>query len=159
MASDYLLVLAMVDGESLDSSHPGAIEINTWSLGAVNPPRRESGGLSAGKVKFSDLAVSFLLEKATVDLLSKVSTGRHIPVATLYGRKSGDDKRQDYLVIQLVDVVVAGWKPTGANRAGIPIVTLTLSFSIIKFIYREQLSDQKLGPSLMTTWDLKALRR
>ncbi len=39
LASDYLLVLDGIKGESADASHPGAIEIQSFSWGASNPGR------------------------------------------------------------------------------------------------------------------------
>ena len=85
-----------VKGESKDDAHKETIEIASWSLGASNPTSVGSAGMSAGKVSYSDLSVMISLEKASVELLSRVSTGKVIKKAVLYGRKAGDDKRQDY---------------------------------------------------------------
>ncbi|HVK07419.1 MAG TPA: type VI secretion system tube protein Hcp, partial [Gemmataceae bacterium] len=57
MASDYLLELDGVKGESKDDAHKETIEIASWSLGASNPTSVGSAGMSAGKVSFSDLNV------------------------------------------------------------------------------------------------------
>ena len=99
----------------------GSIEIASWSLGASNPTSVGSAGMSAGKVSFSDLSVMISLEKASVELLSRVCNGKVIKKATLYGRKAGDDKRQDYLKVTLQEVMVSSWQ-TSASGAPISVV-------------------------------------
>ena len=129
MASDYLLELDGVTGESKDDVHKETIEIASWSLGASNPTSVGSAGMSAGKVSYSDLSVMISLEKASVDLLTRVSTGKVIPTAILYGRKAGDDKRQDYLTVKLYEVMVSSWQTSASDGSGIPTLSVSLSFA------------------------------
>jgi type VI secretion system secreted protein Hcp len=159
MASDYLLELDGVKGESKDDVHKETIEIASWSLGASNPTSVGSGGLSAGKVSYSDLSVMISLEKASVDLLSRVSTGKVIPKAVLYGRKGGDDKRQDYLKVTLKEVMVSSWQTSASDGSGIPMLSVSFAFSNIEFIYKEQKPDQTLGDDMIATYDLKSLKK
>ena len=159
MASDYLLELDGVKGESKDDVHKETIEIASWSLGASNPTNVGSSGLSAGKVSYSDLSVMISLEKASVDLLTKVSTGKVIPKAILYGRKGGDDKRQDYLKVTLSEVMVSSWQTSASDGSGIPMLSVSFAFSKIEFIYKPQNEDQTLGDDMIATYDLKALKK
>lgn len=48
-ASDYLLQLEGVQGESATKGNPAPIEVASWSLGASNPTSVGSSGMSAGK--------------------------------------------------------------------------------------------------------------
>ena len=57
-ASDYLLQLDGVQGESSTKGHPAPIEISSWSWGASNPTSVGSTGMSAGKVNVQDLSVT-----------------------------------------------------------------------------------------------------
>ena len=52
MASDYLLKLEGIKGESLDAKHKDEIEIESFSWGATQPGTFASGGGGAGKVSF-----------------------------------------------------------------------------------------------------------
>ncbi|HEX7373694.1 MAG TPA: type VI secretion system tube protein Hcp, partial [Steroidobacteraceae bacterium] len=56
-ASDYLLQLDGVQGESATKGQPAPIEISSWSWGASNPTSVGSTGMSAGKVNVQDLSV------------------------------------------------------------------------------------------------------
>ena len=49
MASDYLLKLEGIKGESLDAKHKDEIEIESFSWGATQPAGVASGGGGAGK--------------------------------------------------------------------------------------------------------------
>ena len=159
MASDYLLELDGVKGESKDDAHKETIEIASWSLGASNPTSVGSAGMSAGKVSFSDLNVMISLEKASVELLSRVSTGKVIKKAVLYGRKAGDDKRQDYLKVTLQEVMVSSWQTSASDGSGIPMLSVSFAFSKIEYVYKVQNEDQTLGDDLLTTYDLKAAKK
>ena len=56
-ASDYLLQLDGVQGESATKGSPATIEVASWSLGASNPTSVGSSGMSAGKVNVHDMTV------------------------------------------------------------------------------------------------------
>src|SRR5262245_51625428 len=56
-ASDYLLQLDGVQGDSATKGHPAPIEISSWSWGASNPTSVGSTGMSAGKVNVQDMTV------------------------------------------------------------------------------------------------------
>jgi len=56
-ASDYLLQLDGVQGESATKGQPTTIEISSWSWGASNPTSVGSPGMSAGKVSVHDMTV------------------------------------------------------------------------------------------------------
>jgi type VI secretion system secreted protein Hcp len=159
MASDYLLELDGVKGESKDDAHKETIEIASWSLGASNPTSVGSSGMSAGKVSYSDLTVMISLEKASVELLSRVSTGKVIKKAVLYGRKAGDDKRQDYLTVTLEEVMVSSWQTSASDGSGIPMLSVSFSFSKITYQYCIQKPDQTLDSPLLTTYDLKMAKK
>ena len=115
-SADYYLTLDGVAGESRAAGgHAGQIEIASWSLGASNPTSAGSSGMSAGKVSYSDLSVMISLEKAPLGL----KAGTKIPVVEV--RKSGDDKRQDYLVVTLEEVMVSSFQKLDDGNARLSI--------------------------------------
>jgi len=115
--------------------------------------------MSAGKVSYSDLSVMISLEKASVELLSRVSTGKVIKKAVLYGRKAGDDKRLDYLTITLEECMVSSWQTSASDGSGIPMLSVSFSFSKITYQYCIQKPDQTLDSPLLTTYDLKLAKK
>ncbi|HEV3436619.1 MAG TPA: type VI secretion system tube protein Hcp, partial [Gemmata sp.] len=56
MASDYLLEIDGIKGESQDDKHKDTIEISSFSWGATNAGSSSSGsGGGAGKVSYQDV--------------------------------------------------------------------------------------------------------
>ncbi|HVK08760.1 MAG TPA: type VI secretion system tube protein Hcp, partial [Gemmataceae bacterium] len=82
-----------------------------------------------------------------------------IKKATLYGRKAGDDKRQDYLKVTLQEVMVSSWQTSASDGSGIPMLSVSFAFSKIEYVYKVQNEDQTLGDDLLTTYDLKAAKK
>ena len=74
-------------------------------------------------------------------------------------RKSGDDKRLDYLKIVLEDVVVSSWQTSASDGSGIPMLSISFAFSKIQYVYKVQNADQTLGDDLIATYDLKAAKK
>lgn len=112
-ASDFLLEIDGIKGESKDDRHPETIEIESFSWGASNAGASGGGG-GAGKVSFSDIHFSVKLSKATPQLLVACASGTPIRTAKLYARKSGSD-RQEYYTIQLENILVSSLRQTGQN--------------------------------------------
>ncbi len=122
-SADYYLTLDGVAGETRAAGgHSGQIEIASWSFGASNPTSAGSSGMSAGKVSYSDLSVMISLEKAPLGL----KAGTKIPVVEV--RKSGDDKRQDYLVVTLEEVMVSSFQKLDDGNARLSINYARIAF-------------------------------
>jgi type VI protein secretion system component Hcp len=122
-SADYYLTLDGVAGETRAAGgHSGQIEIASWSFGASNPTSAGSSGMSAGKVSYSDLSVMISLEKAPLGL----KAGTKIPVVEV--RKSGDDKRQDYLVVTLEEVMVSSFQKLDDGNARLSINYARVAF-------------------------------
>ena len=64
MASDYVLKIDGIKGESTDSKHKDEIEIESFSWGATQPGSFASGGGGgAGKVSFQDIHFTIANER------------------------------------------------------------------------------------------------
>jgi hypothetical protein len=78
-ASDYLLEIKGVQGESGASDASQTIELSSWSWGASNPTSVGSSGMSAGKVSMQDMSV-MATQPATAQAVrespTKASTGK-----------------------------------------------------------------------------------
>ncbi len=92
MASDYLLKIEGIKGESTDSKHKDEIEIESFSWGATQPGTFSTGGGGgAGKVSFQDLHFTSRVSVASPNLMVACASGQHIKVATLTVRKAGKE--------------------------------------------------------------------
>lgn len=154
-ASDYLLELDGIKGESSDSTHPGNIELASFSWGATNVPLLVGGGGGAGKVSFQDLHFTTSVSKASPQLFLACASGTHIKKATLFVRKAGGT--QDYYVITLSDILVTGISqgsgtPGGTTTpAAAPTESFSLNFTKIEWEYR---AADATTPPVKSGWDL-----
>jgi type VI secretion system secreted protein Hcp len=155
-ASDYLLEIDGIKGESADKKHKDTIEIESFSWGVSQTGAHSSGGGGgAGKASFQDLHFTTRVNKASPLLFKRCATGEHIKKATLFVRKSGGNQ-EDYLTIKLEDVLVSSYQTKPSDDAdSVPTDSVSLNFTKISFDYKPQLSDGKLGAPVHGGWDLK----
>lgn len=157
MASDFLLEIDGIKGESSDSKHKETIEIESFSWGMSNGGASASGGGGgAGKVHFQDLHFTTKVNKASPLLAVHCASGKHIKKATLFVRKGGGDQ-QDFYKISLEDLLVSSYQSGGHDSAGtqIPTDQFSLNFAKIKFEYSAQKSDGTLESPASFEWNLK----
>ena len=159
-ASDYLLELDGIKGESSDRKHKDTIEIESFSWGVSNSGVRSSGGGGgAGKVSFSDISVTKLVDKSSPLLFKRAATGQHIKKAVLFVRKSGGDQ-QEYMKITLSDLIVSSFKTAPDKSSNsVPLETVSMNFSKIEFSYSPQKADGSLAAPVVSTYDLKAAKK
>ena len=154
-ASDYLLVLDGIPGESVDAKYPGAIEIETFSFGVSNAGSVIiGGGGGAGKANFTELSFNKRLDKTSPLLYLSCANGRHLPSATLILRKPAGDKPFEYYVVKLTEVMVSSVQTGGAAGGGTPTESFSLSFAKIEFIYTPQRADGGAGTPVRSGWDV-----
>jgi type VI secretion system secreted protein Hcp len=139
-ASDYLLELEGIKGESKDEVYRDAIEIESFSWGCSNPSA--GTGTPTGTVVFTGLEVAASVSIASPQLLMACASGKPIPRAILHVRKAGT--QQEYLTITLEDVMVSSWSTSSAPRSQTGSVTgedppptesLSINFTKIEFKY------------------------
>jgi type VI secretion system secreted protein Hcp len=84
------------------------------------------------------------------------ATGVHIKKAVLTCRKAGK-QQQEYLTIVLSDFLVSSYQTGASNHDGVvPVDQISLNFSSVVFVYREQKPDGTLGPP---SWRAPTSRR
>lgn len=152
---DYFLKIEGVDGESTDDKHKGEIEIESWSVGAVNGGSFSSGGGGgSGKVAMGDFNFTKKTDKASAKLLAACATGEHLKKATLVCRKAGTDQ-QEFLTIILSPLLVSSYQTGGAAGSEvIPMEQIALNFGKIEYKYKEQKPDGSLGGEVIGGWDV-----
>jgi type VI secretion system secreted protein Hcp len=156
MASDYLLEIEGIKGESSDKKHPGTIEIDSFSWGVSNAGAHAAGGGGgAGKASFQDLHFTTTVNKASPLLMLHCANGAHIKKAVLFVRKQGGEQ-QEYYKITLEDLLVSSYQSGGSAGGGsIPVDQFSLNFTKIKFEYAPQDEKGKLAAHIPATWNVK----
>jgi type VI secretion system secreted protein Hcp len=159
-ASDYLLEIDGIKGESSDKKHKDTIEIESFSWGATNSGVRSSGGGGgAGKVSISEIVVTKLVDRSSPLLFKRAVTGEHIKKATLFVRKAGGSQ-QEYMKLTLSDVLVSSYKTAPSEGSdSVPQDRVSLNFSKIEYSYSPQKADGSLAAPLVSTYDLKAAKK
>ncbi len=157
-ASDYFLVLDGIPGESNDRAHPAAIEIVSFSFGAANSGRVGAPGTGAGKVSFSDISFSKVIDKASPLLYLRTANGARIPKATLFLRTTSSNPVLEYYTVTLSDVLVTSMVTSGSSGGGVPNESFSLSFGKIEFSYRPQKPDGSLDAPIKSGWDVVSNR-
>ena len=134
MASDFLLEIDGIKGESQDSKHKETIEIESFSWGASNSGSHSAGmGGGSGKVSLQDLHCTANVSKASPVLFLKCCTGEHIKKAVLHVRKQGKEQ-QEFYKVTLEDLLVSSYQ-SGDSTGGNPVPTdqFSLNFTKIKY--------------------------
>jgi type VI secretion system secreted protein Hcp len=146
MASDYLLEIDGIKGESHDSKHKDTIEIESFSWGASHPGSFSSGGGGGtGKVSFQDLHFVTPVNKASPLVAKACATGQHIKKAVLFVRKAGG-KQEEFYKVTIEDILVSSYQSGGHGGSGqVPTDQFSLNFAKIEFEYSPQ--DEKGGLS------------
>ena len=159
MASDYLLKLEGIKGESLDAKHKDEIEIESFSWGATQPAAVASVGGGAGKVSFQDIHFTMRVNVASPNLMVACASGQHIKEATLTVRKAGRDQLE-YYILKLSDTLVSSYQSGGSEGSNaLPVDQFSLNFAKIEFEYKSQKPDGTLGATVKGGWDLKANKK
>jgi len=157
MASDFLLEIDGIKGESKDHKHKETIEVSSFSWGVSNPGSfGGGGGGGAGKASFQDLHFSSTAGKQSPMLSKASATGQHIKKAQLFVRKAGGDA-EDYYKIILEDVLISSYQSGGSDGSGsLPTDQFSLNFAKIEFDYCPQDEKGKLAAPVIFKYDLKA---
>ena len=156
MASDYLLEIDGIKGESSDAKHKETIEVSSFSWGVSNAGSfAAGGGGGAGKASFQDLHFTSTVNKASPLLAKACATGQHIKKATLFVRKAGGDQ-QDYYVIKLEDILCSSYQSGGSEgSSALPTDQFSLNYAKIEYNYSVQKPDGSVEAPVIFKYNLK----
>ena len=155
MASDFLLKIDGVPGESNQDKHKGEIEVGSFSWGAAQQGSMSAGGGGgAGKASMHDLSFSAPVSKASPVLFQKCATGEHIKKALLTVRKAGKNQ-QEYYKITLTDLLISSYQSGGADGGGPPMDSFSLNYTKIEFSYAAQKPDGTLEGAVIGKFNIK----
>lgn len=157
MASDFLLEIDGIKGESQDSKHKGTIELASFSWGVAQTGGHSAGGGGgAGKSHFQDLHCTASVNVSSPVLMLACASGEHIKKATLFVRKAGKDQH-DYYKVEMSDLLISGYQSGGSHE--VPTDQFSLNFAKITFQYQEQNEKGELSAKSAGGWDIKANKK
>jgi type VI secretion system secreted protein Hcp len=158
MAVDMFLKITSaegpVDGESIDSSHAGEIEILAWNWGLSQSGSTHSGkGGGSGKVNVQDLSFTKYVDKSSPTLMKLCCKGTHLPEAVLTVRKAGGDP-VEYVKLKLKECIVSSITSGGSGGADRVTENIALNFAEFHYEYTPQEADNTAGASIPMGWNI-----
>jgi type VI secretion system secreted protein Hcp len=150
------LQLATITGDSIEPGLVGSFELSAFDLAmAATSSLSTGGGGGAGKATFRASAIT-RYQKGVPTIYTTSATGKHLQTATATVKKKKGDKKVDYYVVTLSDVLISSVSTGPATGDGkIPDVALTLDFSAVSIELRNEKPDGTPAPSTLVEWDLK----
>ena len=156
MATDILLKIDGIKGESVIEGHKDEIDVLAWSWGMTQSgTTHTSTGGGSGKVSVSDITLTKYVDIATHELIKACCNGRHIKEATLVVRKAGGSSPLNYLTLKMEEVLVSSYN-TGGSNDDLDRVQETLTFNFARFNIEYQQQNEKGGKkgSANAGWDI-----
>ena len=157
MASDYLLEIDGIKGESKDAKHKDTIEVDSFSWGLSHPGSFSAGsGGATGRASFQDIHFTTTVNKASPQLALSCATGKHFDKVTLYVRKAtGGGGQAEYYKIELKGVMISSYQAGGhAGDESMPTDQFSLNYAKIEFVYKTQSDKGVLGPDIMMEYNV-----
>lgn len=154
MASDFLLKIDNIKGESAQAGYPDWIEVASWNWGESQTGTMHAGaGGGAGKVSMQDFSFSSPMSSATADLVAKCANGEHLKKVELHARKAGG-KQEVFLKLLLENCLVSSYSTGGSGD--VPMETFSINFQKIKMEYFKQDAKGAMTAAGIMTYDMKA---
>ena len=130
-----------VEGESTDEKHENEIMLTSCSFSAHNASayNNASKTVSKGQAIMADIAYTKEADKTSVMLFKACAAGKVFPKVTIsFQTNTGDDKKIDFLVYELENVVVNNYNFSAAQSAD---ESGSLTYAKIRQVYDQR--DEK----------------
>jgi type VI secretion system secreted protein Hcp len=140
-ANDMFLKIDGVQGESLDATHKGEIQVLSWSWGeSAGTAMTRRGSLPAACIQ--DLAFTKFVDSATPALIMNTMTGEVAQTAVLVVRRVAGG--QEFLKFTMKNVTISSYQ-TGASQAENALTeNVVLHFQSLEGHYVKQKPDGSL---------------
>lgn len=159
MATDMLMKIDGIKGESKIDKHADEIDVESFSWGMTQSGSAHSGGgAGTGKVSVHDLNFTKIIDKSTPDLMAFCCSGKHIANAKLTCRKAGENPL-DFLVITMEDVFITSVQSAGNHGQDRPVENVSLNFARVKVEYAAQDAKGGAADKPKMGWDIEANKK
>ena len=154
MAVDMFIKIDDIKGESADGKHKDEIDVLAWSWGMTQSGTTHMGhGGGAGKVNVQDISFTKYVDKATPNLLSMCSSGKHFKEAKLIVRKAGGNPLE-YIKLTMKDGLISSVSTGGSGGEDRLTENVTLNFSAFEYEYVPQKGDGSADSSSPIKWNI-----
>lgn len=137
MASDVMLQLEGVDGDSKRQGFEKQIEVSSWSWGmSQSSSVHTAAGGGQGKVSVQDLSFTASMSKAGATLAQFCTIGKHIAKGKLTCLKADNEKGLAYFTAELTDIIITSYSTGGSGE--FPTEHFTIQFAQFKNKFTEQ---------------------
>lgn len=161
---DYFLKIDGVDGESVDSRHPGEIRLVSFNWGEMNSGHAghgggHGGGAAAGKVDPQDLQFTKRVDKASPKLFIACATGEHFKKAVLVARRAGGEQHE-FLKLTMEDMTVSSYQLDASTASDlVPMDQVALRFAKLEMSYKPQKPDGTLDAEIKQKFNFATNRK
>jgi type VI secretion system secreted protein Hcp len=146
--------IGALKGEARDDKHKGDIDVLAWSWGMANSGSAHvGGGAGAGKVSVQDISFTKYIDTSSTELMLACCNGKHFDKATLVVRKAGE-KPLEYITVTMEDLIITSVSTGGSGGEDRLTENVTLNFSRVKVMYKEQTETGGVGEKPEMGWDV-----
>lgn len=127
-----------IEGESTDENHENEIKLTSFSFTAFNSSsyNNASKTVSKGQANMGDISGTKEVDKTSVTLFAACAAGKVIKNGKIsFQSNVGDDKKIDFLVYELENVVVNSYSFSASSMAD---ESFSLTYAKIKQIYDQR---------------------
>lgn len=151
-ASDFLLKIDGIDGESTADKHKGYIDILSWSWGVAQAATLGSSA-RIGKACPTDMSLAKPVDKSSPPLISGAMGGTVSPTAILIGlRGGGGAAPQEYLKVEMKNVLVSSYQVSGSSGGGGATDAFSLRAGSMTVTYYPQKDDGTNGTPVVASF-------
>ena len=154
MAVDMFLKIDGIEGESLDDSHGGEIDVLNWTWGMTQTgTAHKGGGAGNGSVSVQDVVVSKHVDRSSPTLMKLCCSGKHFDKAVLTCRKAGGSP-VEYVKLRLIKGIITEVSSGGTTGDDRLTETVRLNFEQFEYIYTPQDSKGAAGGEIPAQWNI-----
>lgn len=135
--ADMFLKMQDVTGEARDAEHKGEIEVTAWSWGVESPVRLNplTNEALSRRATVHELTIHKKVDRATVTLITFLTTNKKVPTAKLTVRKAGQTPLE-YFTAAMQNVRVTSLRHESQSMELVEVVAL--SFDMVTITYTPQ---------------------
>ena len=141
----WFLKIEGIQGDSIDPSHRGWVDVQSFTLGAqTHQTIGSASGAGAARASTAPIQITKTFDKASPALLTAASSGKHFPTAVLEGTTPGG---QVYMRMKLQNIFISSFQMGGSGQGGDgrPTDSMALSYQKIEVDY----VDAKPAPTIV----------
>ncbi len=126
-AMNAYLQIPGIQGKSMDSKHPGWIEVSSfqWGVGRTATIGSATGGAGSGRASMGDITITKTVDSASPKLTLACANGQHFKSIVIEEASPGGR----FMVITLQDVLISSVKSASTGGDIVPMETVTFNFA------------------------------